>query len=522
MAEFVKFLSGGIAGGTVLLLAALIFANLTFSFLRKSKLISREKVFSKTVTINLIVIVSYSLLWAAKKPPQPADRLVILPTLSANNTFELNGNSLLLADLLKRNTYKLKGRYLVHKWEWFYKTLGEEKVAEYQNWKELAINLNPHVLIESSFNKDGDYWLNAYFDGDTLETVIKMDSIEKEFKKFLADLNLYFKTDIKLLLSKKEHLLAEVSVLKNDFESTETILNADSSNAAQLVLAKLFVKRGLQFQYDFNKLKYVDIVNPDFEKAKKILYTLKNQKEDLPEVAFLLGRMAIREREYEKAELFLKKAFIDEPRDARVYYLLSHLLPSRLEELEFKNRKSVLLKTIELDPGFADAVFDLANLFYLSGNGYEKGMGTTGALKTLENYLSLNNQDSKILGLLATLYIKTSKFEKAKDIYQNLAARFPKDSNVIYNLGIVSYSQADYEGALDLFKEAIELDNNLDAYLYAGIASEMLGSKEQALKYYQDRVRLKTSDDDQFAKEAMLGIRKLREEMDRNEPSIQN
>jgi len=522
--EFIEFLSGGISGGAILLIAVLIFANLTLSFLRKSDLISRERHFSKIVSVNLIVFVLYGLLWAANKPPQPADRLIFLPTISSDNSFELNEQSLILTDLVEKNTYNFKGRYLVHKWEWLYKTLGKENSIRYDEWKKLTGKLDPHILVESRFDEKGDLLLKVHSkdEEEDFEKTIKMASIEKDLKDFLADIDISFKNNSNLEITSNGYLKAKLLLISGDFEQVFALLEEDSSEAAKIIRAKVFVQKGLQFKYDYDKLKYVDIVNPDFINAKKLLYPLLKLKEDLPEVAYLLGRMAIREQEYENAEVFLKKAFIDEPRNSRVYYLLSHLLPSRLQELEFNNRKSILLKTIELDPGYADPVFDLANLFYITGNGHEKGMGTTGAMQTLENFLELNKENPKILGLLATLYIKTSKFEKAKEIYQFLAERYPGDSNAIYNLGIVSYSQADYTKALELFEDAIKLDENLDAYLYAGITSEMLGSREAALKYYQDRVRLKKSDDDPYAKEAMLGIRKIKEKMAQENQGTKN
>ena len=96
--------------------------------------------------------------------------------------------------------------------------------------------------------------------------------------------------------------------------------------------------------------------------------------------------------------------------------------------------------------------------------------------------------------------------------------RYPNDSNLIYDLGIIYYLRHDYERALDLFKQAITMDKNLDAYLYAGITLEMMGDKKQALKYYQDRVRYKESDDDIYAKEAMHGIRNILEDLEIDNP----
>ncbi len=524
MAELIKFLSGGIPGGVVLLIAVLIFANLTFSFLYKSKLVLQDRYRSKLFILNLTVIILYSLLWLAKKPPQPADRLIFLPTISANTQFKLTPASIALSDFFEKNTYNFTGRYLVHKWSWIRQTLGKENASQYKKWQDIAKKLNPEVWVESSYNNSGELSLTIHKkDSEEIGTFTLNKSVnETDLRALIEYLGLSIKKGILLSLTKNKYLEADILLVEDKYDELKLLLESDSSDVAKVYKANLFIKKGLHFKYDFEKLKYVNIVNPDFEKAKSILYPLVKLKFDIPGVAFSLGRMAIREREYESAETFLKKAYIEEPRNPRVYYLLSYLLPSRLEELEFKDRKSILLKTIELDPGYADAVYDLAELFYITGNGYEKGRGTSGALKTLENYLALNKDDPKILSLLATLYIKTSRFEEAESTYQNLANRFPKDSDVIYNLGVVAYSQAQYEKALDLFKKAIALDKNPDAYLYAGIASQMLGNRSEALKYYQERVRLKSSDHDKFAKEAMHGIRKIREEMALEEQTKKN
>jgi tetratricopeptide (TPR) repeat protein len=515
VAELIKFLSGGIPGGVVLLIAVLIFANLTFSFLRKSNLVLQGRYRTKLFVLNFTVIVLYGLLWLAKKPPQPADRLIFLPTISANTQFNLTPASIALSDFFEKNTYNFSGRYLVHKWSWLRQTLGKENASQYKKWQYIAKKLNPEILVESSYNKSGKLSLKIHKkDSEEIGTFTLNKSVnEADLRALIGHLGLGIRKGTSLNLTKNKYLEANILLAEDKYDELDLLLESDSSDIAKVFKANLFIKKGLHFKYDFEKLKYVNIVNPDFEKAKRLLYPLVKLKDDIPGVAFSLGRMAIREREYESAETFLKKAYIEEPRNPRIYYLLSYLLSSRLEELEFKDRKSILLKTIELDPGYADAVYDLAELFYITGNGYEKGRGTSGALKTLENYLSLNKDDPKILSLLATLYIKTSRFEEAEATYKNLMDRFPSDSDVIYNLGVVAYSQNQYDKALKLFRQAIALDKNPDAYLYAGIASQMLGDKEAALKYYQERVRLKSSDHDEFAKEAMHGIRKILGEM---------
>ena len=143
-------------------------------------------------------------------------------------------------------------------------------------------------------------------------------------------------------------------------------------------------------------------------------------------------------------------------------------------------------------------------------------------MEEMEKYQKLNDQHPKIMSLLATLYLKTSNFDKAEEVYNILAKQYPNDSNVAYNLGVVFYTKGDYQQALNKFRQAINIDNNLDAYLYTGMTYERLGDKENALKYYQDRVRFKKTDDDPYAKEAMQGIRKMRAELGLNEQETKN
>ena len=64
----------------------------------------------------------------------------------------------------------------------------------------------------------------------------------------------------------------------------------------------------------------------------------------------------------------------------------------------------------------------------------------------------------------------------------------------------------EYRKALPYFLKAIEIDQNLDSYLYAGITYRLLGNNKMALKYYRERVRRKTGDDDYYALQAMKGI----------------
>jgi len=512
MTNIFEFLSGGVPGGAILIIAALIFTNLAIHFLFKSGLFSGGLP-KKYIGLNVLVLSVYIIIWVYNKPDPLPNRIIVLPSASEQE-FELNARSLKLAEFFEQYGYKLEGRYLTHKWRWMYNTLGKDRINSYSHWLQLAEGLNPHILITSDFNTNEELLIKAIFvdtDSQKIETKIITTDWESGLRSLLTDLNLRLEKNTKISLINDKYLTTKIKIVEDNLDEAFALVEGETTNQGLLCFGEALVFKGLKFIYDQEKLNFVEIVNPDFEKAKSVLYPLIRSEFRSSEVAYLLGRMAVREQEYEGAEVFFKIAFSEQLWNSDIYYYLSFLLPSRLEELGYKNRKKILEKTVQLNPGNTDAVHDLANRYYITGNGVEQGSGTQDALRTLEDYLKLNDEDPKIQSILATFYIKTEKLDQAETIYDNMAKRYPDDSNIIYNLGIVYYTSAQYEKALEMFLEAIRMDNNLDAYLYAGIAYEMLGDMDLALKYYQDRVRNKTSNDDYYAKEAMRGIRKILE-----------
>lgn len=512
MTNIFEFLSGGIPGGAILVIAALIFTNLAIHFLFKSGLFSSGLV-KKYIVFNVLVLSVYIIIWVYNKPTPLPNRIIVLPSANEQK-FELNARSLKLAEFFEQNGYKFEGRYLTHKWRWMYNTLGQERSKSYSRWLQLAKALKPDLLITSDYKTADELIIKAQTrdnDNNNIELTINTANWEAGLRALLTDLNLDLKKGTKLALIGDKYLTTKLKIVNDKIDEALALVKNDTTNLGLLYFAEATVYKGLKFIYDQEKLNFVDIANPDFETAKSVLYPLIRSEFRSSEVAYLLGRMAIREQEYEGAEVFFKIAFSEELWNSDIYYYLSFLLPSRLEELGYKNRKRILEKAVQLNPGDRNAVYDLADRYYITGNGVEQGSGTQDALRTLEDYLLLNDEDPKIQGQLATLYIKTEKLDQAEAIYNNMAERYPDDSNIIYNLGIVYYTSAQYEKALQKFEKAIEMDNNLDAYLYAGITHEMLGEFDLALKYYQDRVRNKKSNDDYYAKEAMRGIRKILE-----------
>ncbi|RMH63160.1 MAG: tetratricopeptide repeat protein [Calditrichaeota bacterium] len=517
MSQIITLLSGNIPGGIVLVTLALLFTNLTLFFLSKSGLIYR-RLREKYVIFNTVVIVLYGLLWFATKDAPPLKRIIILPAAVQTSRGAIQAD-FTLPELFYQRRTDVKRGYILHPWPWLYHTLKED-ASDYPSWEAIALKMHPDVLVITHTTPEGfSVTIRHPLAGDSLRIKVK----EK------ADYNAVARAIIQhedWLMEWKDNPDASLNavmhehILKGDYETVLESLAEDSSVTARILRAKALVNRGLQKKVDYVKKQFVEEKNPDFERAKSILYPLIRERRDRAPVAYLLGRMAIREQEYENAEVYLKKALVDDPRDARVYYALSYLHTTRLEELELTDRFDVLRKAIRLDPGYTDAVYELAHMYYLNSSGVASSSGIQSAFNVLNAFLKIRDKDPQILSLMANIDIRLFRLDEAERIYKSLLERFPEDSNSWYNMGILYFSRKNYDKAREYFQKAIAMDDNHDAWLYLGIVYERMGMYEDALRCYRERVRRKEGDDDRYAREAMKGIRKILQKLQAGADSL--
>ncbi len=507
MSHIISLLSGNIPGGIILALLALLFVNLTLRFLARSGLL-RRRLREKYIIFNTLVLVIYSLIWFVTKDAPPLERIVVLPTMTEDSVFA-DGSAFDFAQMFAEASPHVQSGYIVHPWYWLYQTLGEDHALA-GAWERIARKLPPAYLIHSikktsgtirvvvEGREGGPLWSREYDTGDwPWKAFTDLEEKFDWFKTVATDGN----------IGKRSRL--RVKLVEKRFDDVLAETENDTLAALRVIRAEAFVGRGLLKDVDYVKKAYVDEVNRDFEQARVILYQLIRSRRDIYPTSYLLGRMSIRNQEYEDAEVYLKKALTDNAYDARIYFSLSYLLSSRLEELGLKNRKDVLRRAIRLDPGYTDAVYELANEYFMSGSGIENSSGSKSAFNVLHTYLKINHKDPRILSLLATIDLKLEKLDEAEEIYLRLADRFPEDSNAWYNLGILYSARKEYDKAVANFEKAIQLGDNPDAFLYLGIIYQKKGDYDKALYYFRERVRRRSGEDDRYAKEALKGIRKV-------------
>ncbi len=522
MFEIIDFISGNVPGGFLLLISVLLSVNLLLFFL-KSSLFSAEQYRKNLYILNISVLAIYIFFWFTTKPAEPPKRIIILPTQEQNKSFRLSGQNLLLSEFFALNSeYIAQERHFNHHWNWMYKTLGEKKARDFKNWIKLAKKIPADFLIYS-FKNETQIKI-AVVDLDRDSTLFEIENLNQNLKD---ELKRFPFVNEKINLSKlytptADQTQSKIHILNGEYQKALNILEKDTSVLGQYYQGYLYVLKGLKFKFDTEKAKYIKVNNPDFNRAKSLLIPLGRDGIELAGLYYLLGRIALREQNFADAEVFFKQALARNIYNADAYFGISYLLPYRIKELGLINSQEVLEKALEYNPGFRDAAYELAYNYFHSGSGVEQGRGWIRAMKILENYLNLRSDDPKLRSLLASIYFKTGKISQAEEIFLSLKQEYPNDSDAYYNLGAIEFSKKDYPEALQYFEKAIDIDDNTDAYLYAAIVLERLGEKRKALKYYQQRVRKKNGESDVYAKEAMLGIKKIREELGLDSTEILN
>jgi tetratricopeptide (TPR) repeat protein len=212
-------------------------------------------------------------------------------------------------------------------------------------------------------------------------------------------------------------------------------------------------------------------------------------------------------KNYEMAAICLEKAIVQDKYNARIYYYLSFLHPSRYEERGFSTRDQILLMAVKLDPGYWQAVYEYANELYLSGTAAATNPKTIKAIKFLQDFNNLNPNNEKILALLGRFLLQSKYTREAVQIFEKLVVLSENSAIYHYNLGICYFHLKKYDKAMDFFNQAIHINDYPDAYLYIGAIHRLAGDRDKALYYYRERVKRQIGDDDMYAREAMQGIR---------------
>lgn len=299
---------------------------------------------------------------------------------------------------------------------------------------------------------------------------------------------------------------AQKAYCENDIVTANTLINqaikADSTNPCLWLLqAETKMKEGALAKKNGKSYQ------SEYDLAWRCLETAHQMDSSLTQINQLRAQYYILTEKWADAEQELIRIYHKNPNLPIIYLYFSQLHPSRFKIIDFQNEEELLKNALFLNPGYLAAAINLANYYidYLQDQ--------SKAIEVLNNILKINPHQTEILMRLGQLYIATSDNFNVMETYKKILELEPGNANAYYNLGIYYYNQKDSENALSLFERAIQIDDHLDAHLYAAYILESKSTTatdsvqrdsllNQAIEHYRFRLKNKRGKDDLYAKEA--------------------
>ena len=109
--------------------------------------------------------------------------------------------------------------------------------------------------------------------------------------------------------------------------------------------------------------------------------------------------------------------------------------------------------------------------------------------------------------MLGQVYSLQRSRKAALQAFLKADSLLPHNGLIHFNIGVLYYEWEKYDRAEEYFQRSIEYDDYLDSHLYLGAIYKRRGEYRKALKEFRYRVAHKKGKDDEYAYQAMKGIR---------------
>jgi len=505
---------------SILLFFIVIVINLALFFIfRSSKLFSKEVYKRKAIRYNIFVFSIYIILWIFLEPPKLPERIIILPFQNEKSP------DYRLSEAVQRQLYgNLRKDYTLHRWEWIYKTANKDSI-QFDDYRiNLARKIGAAYIITGDVktsDQEIQITLRIVDPGEVVEVSLNAISYGELSRKIFD----WLQKSVPIISSKAlspdpisdqsldNYIPFKISLLQGDYEEILKKIETPDSVEVDLVTSAYLLKGISEMEKKSGSpLDGIEMIRP-FQRLLNLIIPYSRDGKDTADLNIILARMYMHHGNYGMAEICIEKAMAQDRYNPRVYYYLSFLHESRFKESGFKNRVEVLDRAVRLDPGYSNAVYEYAEQLYSTGTAAATHANTIKSIDDLRHFLTINPNKKNILSVLGRILLQSKYTLEAMAIYTKLSALMPGSAENHYNLGICYFHLVDYKKAKEEFNRAIELNDYPDAYLYIGAIYRQEGDIDQALYYYRERVKKKQGDDDQYAREAMRGIRLILNEI---------
>ncbi|MFC1553819.1 tetratricopeptide repeat protein [candidate division KSB1 bacterium] len=211
-----------------------------------------------------------------------------------------------------------------------------------------------------------------------------------------------------------------------------------------------------------------------FQEAEVILLQILDQNDKDLTANFLLGKVNLELKEYERAEKYIRKTVDIDKNFADGYYVLGMIEMSKPRSLLASKTKEAMNhfnKALEIDPSHGDSKMAIFEAYFENEEPQE-------ALEILRSYLIDNPTEIKGYMALARLqkfftYNMKTRCEALKTIYSQTYASDPQDPEVLFEIGWGLFLGDDLHGARLAYNKAEFLADDIpyDKYLDMMIVS---------------------------------------------------
>ncbi len=495
-----------------LFISGLIYILIYYTY-KVSELLARLSLGKLTVVYWSIILLLGSIVFVLKYAQSPHIRIGCFPLI--NERAEIN---IAIAD---RMNFYLEKSNLLDKNKIIYDINNTFEIINIDSAKDISfikrfgksINLDHLILVDTQDFSDKSFIINSsvinYEENKfhTYEDTLYFNDPQEYFNIFknhlkkLSSYN-YSLTDNELFLSKEQWVdfgKGLLYLLKEDFLKAEEIfyslyLQLPDNNCISKYFSYTLLQKALLFkvQDTFNKHIYDQIFN---------ILTQNKYSEKDPEILKIQGIMYIQNENWNFACQKLKQALELIPNDPEIYFYLSKLHPSRLNDIGYSSKIDVLKRSVYLNPAYLTPSLKLGQI-YLERRDFNK------AKEIYKNILSINPGSIDALHGLGKMYLIQNKPVEFIQTYQHILEIDPKNSIAFYNLGIAYLNTRDIERAEKFFQRSIDIDNFKNSYFYLGVINALKKNHQKAISYFAKRIEL--GENDEYAEESRKAIKKLK------------
>jgi tetratricopeptide (TPR) repeat protein len=526
MQEILRILNGNVPGGIYLLLLVLsVYFIVNLYLLKVSPLFDKRKFVKWVISGFLFFILIYAVIWRINPPVLPKTRVVIGPVFGDTEYKTLGYSEFLREHFPYR---KNKSVYLMD-WSWFYPSCNDKaRTGKLDQWVSFIRKMKPKIWIwgEIKDEKNGKYIYYYYKNMQKKDSLVIYlgDAYMTAFRHWLKKNKIDLQTRIPKLFIPDAYAMMGAIIQWYYLGQYETIQKKFKENRIlnitdhyMLWVFKCLAESNLAFQLKQKSpaKNPMEMKKTEWEKkfirsrTDLIQYTRKGNENVF--VLLALAKSFLLEEKFGFADAFLKQALTLTPNHFKIYYLMSFLHPSRLQEIGFKNELEVLERAYYMNPIDEETVVRYAHYLFDTKRPFSGRKQK--AIQLLRKYLDLNPTSLKAMKKIAYFYMYQHQIAEALKIYKRMEQLAPNDKDIQFNKAIAYMENGENEKAISIFDELKDQPGYEDAYAYLGKIYKDQGNYQKALDAFRKRVRMKKSDDDQVALECMKGIRETLQEM---------